>query len=121
MNLKEDINIKAVLEKTKHFRAKNNENIRDTIVSTIYKTAEDITRKTVIKDTERLLSQQKIDDIVTSKKTGIPIMILLLAVIFWLTIQGSKLSLTTYSKILILDRSKAWFILYIYTSSPLAK
>jgi ferrous iron transport protein B len=90
LNLKDDVKIKEVIEKSKKFRAENNENIRDTIVESIYEKAEDITRKTVVKDTERLLSQQRIDDIITSKRTGIPIMLLMLAVVFWLTIQGAN-------------------------------
>ncbi|WP_373687726.1 nucleoside recognition domain-containing protein [Clostridium tagluense] len=115
MNLKEDINIKVVLEKTKLFRNKNNKNVRDTIVSTIYKTAEDITRKTVTKDTERMLSEQKIDDIVTSKKTGIPIMILLLAVIFWLTIQGANYPSQLIAKFLFWIEAKiGLFFIYIH-------
>ncbi|WP_411956136.1 nucleoside recognition domain-containing protein [Clostridium sp. FP2] len=118
MNLKEDINIKVVLEKTKLFRNKNNRNVRDTIVSTIYKTAEDITRKTVTKDTERMLSEQKIDDIVTSKKTGIPIMILLLAVIFWLTIQGANYPSQLIAKFLFWIEAKIG-LFFIYIHVPL--
>lgn len=118
MNLKEDISIKKVLEEIKLFRAKNNENIRDTIVSTIYKTAEEITRKTVTKDTERLLSQKKIDDIVTSKKTGIPIMILLLAVVFWLTIQGANYPSQLIAKFLFWIEAKL-ALFFIYIQMPL--
>ncbi|MBU3091445.1 ferrous iron transporter B [Clostridium sp. CF011] len=118
LNLKEDANIKEVLKKSKLFRTQNNENIRDTIVETIYKTAEDITRKTVVKDTERLLSQQKIDDIVTSKKTGIPIMILLLAVIFWLTIQGANYPSQFLSKFLFWIEAKI-SLFFIYIQVPL--
>lgn len=118
LNLKEDINIKVVLEKTKLFRNKNNRNVRDTIVSTIYKTAEDITRKTVTKDTERMLSEQKIDDIVTSKKTGIPIMILLLAVIFWLTIQGANYPSQLIAKFLFWIEAKIG-LFFIYIHVPL--
>lgn len=118
LNLKEDKNIKAIIEKSKVFRAKNNENIRDTIVETIYKTAEDITRKTVEKDSKRLLSQQKIDDVITSKKTGIPIMLLLLAVLFWLTIQGANYPSQLLAKLLFWVEDKI-ALFFVYISAPL--
>ena len=118
MNLKEDSNIKAILEKSKKFRVKNNENIRDTIVETIYKVAEDITNKTVKKDSERLLSQQRIDDIITSKKTGVPIMLLLLAVIFWLTIQGANYPSQLLGKLLFWIEAKLG-VFFIYIKIPL--
>jgi len=118
LNLKEDSNIKVVLERTKIFRTENNENIRDTIVASIYKTAEDITSKTVEKDSERLLSQKKIDDIITSKKTGIPIMLLLLAVIFWLTIQGANYPSQFLAKVLFWIEAKL-SLFFIYVNVPL--
>ena len=118
MSLKEDTDVKEVLEKSKLFRTQNNENIRDAIVETIYKTAEDITKKTVIKDTERLLSQQKIDDIITSKKTGIPIMLLMLAVIFWLTIQGANYPSQIIAKFLFWIEAKI-SLFFIYIQIPL--
>ncbi len=118
MTLKQDEDIKAILKKSKVFRSKNNENIRDTIVETIYKTAEEITRKTVEKDTERLLSQQKIDDIITSKKTGIPIMLVLLALIFWLTIQGANYPSEFLAKWLFWIEAKIG-LFFIYINVPL--
>jgi ferrous iron transport protein B len=118
LNLKEDSNIKAVLERTKLFRDENNENIRDTIVASIYKTAEDITSKSVEKDSQRLLSQKKIDDIITSKKTGIPIMLLLLAVIFWLTIQGANYPSQFLAKFLFWIEAKL-SLFFIYINAPL--
>jgi ferrous iron transport protein B len=118
LNLNEDSNIKAILEKSRFLRAQNNENIRDAIVATIYKTAEDITRKTVKKDSERLLSEQKIDDIITSKKTGIPIMLLLLAVVFWLTIQGANYPSQIIAKFLFWIEAKLG-LFFIYIKVPL--
>jgi ferrous iron transport protein B len=118
LNLNDDANIKAVIERTKRYRAQNNENVRDIIVETIYKTAEDITSKTVIKDTERLLSDQKIDDIITSKRTGIPIMLLLLAVVFWLTIQGANYPSQIIAKFLFWIEDKL-ALLFIYIKMPI--
>ena len=36
------------------------------------------------------MEQQKIDNILTSKKTGIPVMLIFLTIILWLTIQGAN-------------------------------
>ncbi len=67
------------------------ENIRDNIVSSIFKTAEDISSKVVhIEDTFHDERDNKIDNILTSKIYGIPIMILLLGIVFWLTIEGAN-------------------------------
>jgi ferrous iron transport protein B len=116
--LKDDAKIKEVIEKSKKFRAENNENIRDTIVESIYEKAEDITRKTVVKDTERLLSQQKIDDIITSKRTGIPIMLLMLAVVFWLTIQGANYPSEFLAKFMFWIEGKLG-LFFSYIQAPL--
>ncbi len=64
---------------------------RDTIVSLIVKNAEDISYE-VCSFSKNLSSfkDRKIDKILTSKKFGIPIMLLFLALIFWITIIGAN-------------------------------
>lgn len=65
--------------------------LRDIIVSEIIKNSEEIYNKCVsIKDKKYNQRDRKIDKILTSKITGIPIMILLFAFIFWLTIVGAN-------------------------------
>lgn len=67
------------------------ENLRDEIVETILKKCEYIYNKVVtLNNPNYNLRDRKIDKILTSKITGIPIMILLLAFIFWLTIIGAN-------------------------------
>lgn len=64
---------------------------RDKIVSQIVRTAEEIGSKTVTYDTAKYnLTDRKIDRILTSRIFGIPIMIGLLGLIFWLTITGAN-------------------------------
>lgn len=64
---------------------------RDKIVSTLVITAEHISKQVVTYHNSNYnQTDRKIDAILTSKKFGIPIMILLLGVIFWLTIIGSN-------------------------------
>ena len=65
--------------------------IRDSIVSSIISEAEKIREKTCIfANSKYNLKSRKIDKILTSKKFGIPIMIVFLAVIFWITIAGAN-------------------------------
>ncbi len=66
-------------------------NIKDKIVSSIVHQAEDISNKVVKKHQKNHNEfDYKIDNILTSKIFGIPIMIALLGVIFWITIQGAN-------------------------------
>ncbi|MEN8432980.1 ferrous iron transport protein B [Clostridium septicum] len=60
--------------------------LTDRIVGSIIKKSEDISKKVVTTSREYGLRDQKIDKILTSKLTGIPIMIILLAVVLWITI-----------------------------------
>lgn len=65
--------------------------IRDAIVSSIVTNAEEISKKAVNFRNERYNeSDRRIDDILTSKIFGIPIMLALLGLIFWITISGAN-------------------------------
>lgn len=67
------------------------EDLRDRIVSGIVKTAENISNEVVT--TEKKSHNQldrKIDSVLTSKLFGIPIMVALLGLIFWITIKGAN-------------------------------
>ncbi len=66
-------------------------NWKDCIVSTIMHKAEDICKKVCTFENKNYSNKShKIDKLLTSKKTGIPIMLLFLGFIFWLTIVGSN-------------------------------
>lgn len=68
------------------------ESLRDRIVANIVKTAEKI-NKEVVSFENKFYNQmdRKIDSILTSRLYGIPMMIALLALVFWITIEGSNL------------------------------
>ena len=67
------------------------ENIRDTIVSSIVFEAEATVREVVKYENEKYQARdRKIDKILTSKTFGIPIMIIFLGIILWLTIVGAN-------------------------------
>ena len=69
--------------------AVNQEAFRDSVVGSINQRASQIYQQCVHIEKEAYHSRdRKIDRILTSKITGIPIMLALLALIFWLTISG---------------------------------
>ncbi len=67
-------------------------NFKDVIVSNILFESESICKKVVTfakKDYQQC--DRKIDNILTSKRYGIPIMLLFLSIIFWITIAGANI------------------------------
>ena len=67
------------------------EEIRDVVVSNIVNRAEHIAKYCVnFENACYNIRDRKLDKLLTSKATGIPIMILLLAIIFWITITGAN-------------------------------
>lgn len=87
-NIKEcTTHIKNNLEKS----GITNKNFKDKIVSNIVKKAEEVSQEVCcFEDRDYSGRDRKIDKILTSKKFGIPIMILFLGLIFWLTIVGAN-------------------------------
>lgn len=68
------------------------EGLQDVIISAILLRAEGICLDTVIYENEKYQARdRKMDQILTSKITGIPIMIGLLALVFWITIAGANI------------------------------
>lgn len=86
----ENKEIQSIIENIK----KDNDfniNYKDIIISKIVETAEKISNKVCIfEDKDYSERDRKIDKILTSKKYGIPIMMLFLGLIFWLTIVGAN-------------------------------
>ncbi|MGM9522667.1 MAG: ferrous iron transport protein B [Oscillospiraceae bacterium] len=66
--------------------------LRDDIVSSIYKSAESICSKAMLhKNGEYDSRQLKIDRLLTRRLTGLPVMLAVLALIFFITIKGANL------------------------------
>lgn len=67
------------------------DNVRDDIVCSIVHKAEDIYNRCVtMEDIKYTSFDRKLDKILTSKLTGIPVMLCLLGIIFWITISGAN-------------------------------
>lgn len=86
---------------------------RDRIVSCIVRLANDIYRQVVHMENKKYNeTNRRIDDILTSNKFGIPIMILLLALILWITLQGANIPSAIIMSFLfgIQDKLTSFFI-----------
>lgn len=93
-NLLDDTGISKAIYNAKEYLKINglDENmLRDEIVTTLVRIAEKVSKDVVAFSLEKYNDfDRKIDKVLTSKKFGIPIMILLLAIIFWITITGAN-------------------------------
>lgn len=91
------------------------DNFENRIVSALVITAEGITNETVqFGNKQYNLRDRKIDKILTSKIFGIPIMLAMLAIIFWITIYGANYPSSVLSAIsLMIEEKLMKFCAYI--------
>ena len=93
LNLEEQEIEQAVIEAKQNLEKKDitSKNFKDKIVADIMKKAEETAREVCTFENENYRERDlKIDKILTSKTFGIPIMILFLGIIFWITIVGAN-------------------------------
>ncbi len=83
---------KAIISLADNFRWELGENFHDNIMKSIFAESTRITDIVVKKNGKQSASSfdQKLDKIVTSRLLGFPIMFLLLALVFWITIIGAN-------------------------------
>lgn len=93
-NLSQDEDIKAALSGAQEILKQHDisdDLLKDDIVSCIIRKAEEICQGVATFDQNTYNARdRKIDRILTNKWTGFPIMILLLALVFWITITGAN-------------------------------
>jgi ferrous iron transport protein B len=85
---------------------------REEVVSSLYGEVERVSRRAVHDQGSRPLElDQRIDRIVTSRLLGLPLMLLILAVVFWLTIVGANVPSAMLAGALfaVEDAAAAWF------------
>lgn len=94
IDLMKNNDIENSLKEAKEFLKENNfkeDELRDKLVSTIVRIGENISEKVINKKNKNYKNLDiKIDKILTSKALGIPIMLLLLGLVFWITIVGAN-------------------------------
>lgn len=86
-------------EKSLYFN--KDEKLREKISEDNYNYANELKLKYVKEDINKLNRDKKIDDIITSKKFGIPIMLALLGFVFWITITGANIPSQILAEILL--------------------
>lgn len=98
-----------IIDLADKYRANIGDNLHDSILSAVYEDAENIAAKAVISDKDKSKFDMDgfIDKIVTGKWTGFPIMFLLLAVVFWLTISGANVPSGLIANLLV-DNLHPW-------------
>ncbi len=85
---------------------------REEVVTSLYGEVERVARRAVRDQGSRPLElDQKIDRVVTSRLFGLPLMLLILAVVFWLTIIGANVPSAMLATALfaVEDWAAAWF------------
>jgi ferrous iron transport protein B len=100
----------AASKRAEEIRQRSGERIADLIVSDLYTNAEEIAAKVVTNGMSRPGWDRKLDDILTSRRFGYPIMIALLGIVFWLTIVGSNYPSDLLAGLfLIVQEHLTWF------------
>lgn len=89
--IKSEKSLDIVWAKAEDLRRSHSHSLSDQIVADIYGNVEQITKHILVRqENSRCLFDQRLDNLVTSKWLGYPLMLLLLIAVFWLTIEGSN-------------------------------
>ncbi len=92
-----------ILQTANDLRWELGENLHDTLTESIYQDAALISQKVVNKSNEkpRFDWDRTLDRLLTSRITGFPIMLFMLAVVFWLTISGANIPSAMLASLLL--------------------
>ena len=103
MNRTNGHNNEAILSLANNLRWEIGENFHDKLMESIYANATTIAHKSVTTPIEKpsFSFDRALDRIVTSPVFGFPMMFLILAVIFWLTIEGANVPSAMLASLLI--------------------
>ncbi len=93
----------AILAKANSLRWEIGENYHDSLIDAIYQDAGRIAERVVTKSGEkpRFDWDRALDKILTSRLTGLPVMLLLLTAVFWITIAGANVPSGMIASLLI--------------------
>jgi ferrous iron transport protein B len=100
----------VILKTANSLRWEIGENVHDTLVESIYGDAQRITARAVTLPTEkpRFDFDRKLDRLITSRWFGFPLMFLMLAIVFWLTVEGANVPSSMIAMFLV-DMVHPWF------------
>ncbi len=95
--------------------------MRERISEANYNYAYSLKQEFVTEDLRKINRDKKIDDVVTSKIFGIPIMLSLLGIIFWITMQGANIPSKILGDILFSFQDKLTYMAEQLGMSPFLK
>lgn len=96
---------------------KDKQIVRDLITTEIYNRAYEVSKKYVKADQKKVNRDRIIDNYITSKVFGIPLMLLTLAIVFWITISGANYPSSLLSDFFLMIENKLTF-LFEYFNAP---
>lgn len=102
--------IEELLAAAQRYRARMGGDPHEMIVETLYRHAAEVADRAVKRAGEAgapATLEQKIDQVVTSRRWGFPIMLLMLTGVFWLTISGANVPSGLLSEVLV-ERGHPW-------------
>lgn len=91
--------------------------IRDSIATSIYYRIEELTQSYVSNNSKKMNRDRIIDNYITSKRFGIPLMLLTLALIFWITISGANYPSSLLSNFFFIIEEKITMFFH-YVNAP---
>jgi len=102
--MKKITNKESILTSANTLRWEIGEHIHDSLVEAIYADAHQIATRSVTAPTvkPRYNFDQRLDKLITSRMFGFPLMFLLLALVFWLTVEGANVP-SSYIAVLLVD------------------
>lgn len=117
-NLLSDENVDLIIKKEKKRLKLSDEEIEESIVSSIVSKSEGIYSICVRNENKNYNERdRRIDRFLTSKATGIPTMILLLGIIFWITLVGANYPSELLSTLFSFGQEKLTDI-FVYFNAP---
>ena len=83
---------KSIIDEALSLRWELGDNLHDSVIESIYQDAAKISDRVVTKTGEkpRFDWEKKLDELLTSRTFGFPLMVLMLTAVFWITISGAN-------------------------------
>ena len=96
-------NFEKIIADANSLRIDLGNELHDSLMESIYKDASNIASKVVTRkeESKKYDWDQKLDKLITSRWFGLPLMFLMLAVVFWLTIEGANVPSAFLASILV--------------------
>ncbi len=96
-------NTDKIISTANKLRWEIGENLYDTLMETIYQNAQEIASKAITYSDKKppFSLDRTLDKILTSKYFGLPIMLLMLALVFWITIEGANYPSSFLASVLV--------------------